>query len=194
MTEPVHAPPAANSRPKIIIAVGLAAALGYVLLSSDEKPKATAGPAATSNAKPRGRQPSPSIANPIANRPTQAIARVPLAEVLRYSPFEINGRIDPQSAPPQSVATQNGHDSQQSPMPEVKPPHPAIAALSGIEADIILESSRGRSARIGPRIIHEGTVVARNAKVQTIDDRGAVVELQFLPKPVRAKLPRRARH
>lgn len=182
-----------NTRLKIIVAVGLALILGAVMMESGEQPAAEAETSAARNRPPAKKKPAIDPDLLLASRPTKPLARIPLEAVVQYSPFEIEGRIA--GLRPLQSTTGSSTNSGKSSSGEQKPaaPHPAIANLRGMKADIILESSNGRSARIGPRIVHEGAFVVEGATVRTIDDSGALIELQFIERPAQAKLPRSAR-
>ena len=182
-----------NSRLKIIVAIGLALILGVLMIDSEDKPTAEAEPVAAARRRRPRKKTAPDPMELLAARPTKPIERIPVGQILKYSPFDINGIV----GAPAETSTAGGESGPGQPArrKQVEPakPHPAIQELAGAKADIILESYKGRVARIGPRIVHEGANVVDGATVQVIDDRGALIQLQILPKAVRARRPRNLR-
>lgn len=168
--------PPTSSRAKWGLVVLLVLALIYVITRpGDKPPPATAAKPAVRRGKQTGRDSGKQ--KPRATRPLEPAS---LDTVLSFNPFEFDGKC---VVPQKRV-------SRRTPEP---PPRPAVAArkpkppdrgkilrkaVAGQEADIILESSRGRSARVGKRIIREGQPFDPGVVVRRIQRDHVILEVK----------------
>lgn len=128
---------------------------------------------------------------------------VQVEDVLRYNPFEYTGQstVADKKPPPdpdddsqtttarrqQQVQQQKLKEEQlkaQRRRQEAEKREQIRQDLSGTAADIILESSRGSSARIGDSIVHEGNQFRQGTTVRQIGPKEVILELPPVSEPL----------
>jgi hypothetical protein len=175
--------PPANNRVKWGLVTLLALALLYVVTrpTDNEQPAtAAAKPAAT----PRKRHDG--VSGKHTPKLTRPLRPAPLETVLSYNPFEYDGKC---VVPRKPVTGQSVEPAVQPVVVARRPkaaPDPGKVlrqSLAGKEADIILESSSGRSARIGDRIVREGKRFDRGVVVRRIQPDNVILQVQPRPNP-----------
>lgn len=163
---------------KLVVIGVLVIVLGYVLLKPGDKPS----PQPTANASPPasrfpgkqpGGQPAAKPGEPVATKP---LPESSMANTVRYNPFEFGGEklvTVALALKPTRQRTQSKKDRvrQQQARDEM------LNALRQQNVDIILETPKGKSARVGNRIIHEGKKLRDGARVRRIQRNGVVVEV-----------------
>ena len=152
----------------------LALVLGYLILEpakSDSPP--VSAPPADARIPTAGKSPQSNVAViSVAPLPT-----VSVATLLNYNPFEFGGKRDvPSRAKVEKAATKQATETQSR---QRKAEDELKRSLSNLEADIILESRKGRTARVGKMILQEGKTQDKRFSVRRIlPDR---VELEVVP-------------
>ena len=110
-------------------------------------------------------------------KPAKPLRTVSVATVLNYNPFEFGGKRKVASQTKvEKAATKSASKSlarQQTAQDDLK------RILSQQVADIILESRKGRSARVGKTILHEGKMHRAGFTVRRI--RPDRVDLEIIP-------------
>lgn len=164
-----------RSRVKLGAVAVLALILGYLLLKPDGRsPTSTAAVApriaGTNNSKSRN------VEKPAAI-PARPLPEISVAEIAQYNPFEFDGltqRDNEDEAPTTRPPVEAANAKRDKRLAEQR----LRASLTGRFADVILESSRGRSARIGPHIVRQGHRLGDGVKVDRIGDSSVILHFE----------------